>query len=64
MNDPIIDEIHRYRRQMAEESGYDLNVFFENVRKRQALQPQQIKTVRLKPRKPQIPESQAAVSSN
>jgi hypothetical protein len=34
--DPVIDEIHRTRRQMAEKFGGDIAAILEDARKRQA----------------------------
>lgn len=49
--DPIIEEIHAVREELARQADYDLDRMFEAARKRQAASG--LKAVRLPPRKPQ-----------
>lgn len=60
--DPIIEEIHRYRREHAEKFDYDLDAMFADLLKRQEeLKKQGYKFVKLPPRR--IPPIPAPVDS-
>ena len=34
--DPIVEEIHRIREELAKKSNYDLHVYFEKLRKKES----------------------------
>ena len=34
--DPIVEEIHRIREELAKKSNYDLHVYFERLRKKES----------------------------
>jgi len=51
-NDPIIEEVHRTRREHAKRCNYDLATMFEDVRKREA---KRSNLVDLRPLDPALP---------
>ncbi|HKQ49505.1 MAG TPA: hypothetical protein VJZ71_15645 [Phycisphaerae bacterium] len=50
-DDPLIDEVRRRRREVAEEYGYDLKQLFDELKRRDAEHPERLVDPRKHPEK-------------
>ncbi len=46
--DPIVEEIHRIREELAKKSNYDLHVYFEKLRKKEGEEDSKLLSNRVK----------------
>jgi hypothetical protein len=54
IDDPVVDEIHQVRREIADEFGGDVHAFFEHLRQRERTSPSGVVTL-----EPNAPEAVA-----
>jgi hypothetical protein len=55
LDDPIIEDLHRVRRELAAEFNDDVHAFFEHLREREAKRPD--RAVTLEPFAPEVASS-------